>query len=246
MSLPLDADILNDPNATFDELMAFLNGSASDAYDVWRGDWTVLAESRWQTAIIAVYSIVIVFGFFANLLIVVVIARFKQLHTVTNIFIAYLAIADVALCVFNLPIQLHYQLNNKWVFGRVLCHVAMPTFGVPFFSSSLAILMIAVDRYMLIVFPFKPRMSNGHAILTVALIVLFTIALSTPLIVSIQYVEIAHPIIKAVKVMEGGQDNKLLVCRVREGKAGIGGEQEGVEGGERQRDTQREWWLYNR
>ncbi|GFR99494.1 neuropeptide Y receptor type 1 [Elysia marginata] len=199
MSVPVDVDVLNDPNATLDELLAFLNGSPSDAYDAWKGDWTVLAEPRWQTAIIVAYTIVIVFGFFANLLIVVVIARFKQLHTVTNIFIAYLAIADVALCVFNLPIQLHYQLNNKWVFGRILCYVAMPTFGVPFFSSSLAILMIAVDRYMLIVFPFKRRMSNSHAILTVALIVLFTIALSTPLIVSIQYVEIAHPMFKSVK-----------------------------------------------
>lgn len=60
-----------------------------------------------QAAVIALYVIVIVFGCMANVLVVVVIIRYRQLHTVTNVFIVALGLADVALCVFNLPLQLH-------------------------------------------------------------------------------------------------------------------------------------------
>lgn len=147
----LEASWFEDQNGSMEEYLRFLN--SSDHYDLWRSDWTALAEDGWNTAVITLYSIVIIFGFFANMLVVVVICRYKQLHTVTNIFICYLAMADVALCVFNLPLQLHYQLSSNWMFGKVLCYVAMPTFGVPLFSSSMAILMIAIDRYCKSSFP---------------------------------------------------------------------------------------------
>lgn len=186
-----------DSNITLDELFATLNDTEN--YEAWRSDWTVLGENKWKTIVITLYAVVIIFGFFANLLVVVVIIRYKQLHTVTNIFICYLAIADVALCVFNLPLQLHYQLSNNWMFGRVLCYVALPTFGVPLFSSSLSILMIAVDRYMLIVYPFKKRMTNMQAIVTVIVILICTVALSTPLIVYLEYFEFVHPLMREQK-----------------------------------------------
>ena len=66
----------------------------------------------WRSLVIVLYSVVISFGFFANLLVVMVIVRHKQLHTITNIFICLLSIADVMLCVFNMPLQLHSQLNG--------------------------------------------------------------------------------------------------------------------------------------
>ena len=109
-----------------------------------------LCVSPPQAAVVVIYVLVILFGCVANVLIVVVILRYRQLHTVTNVFIVSLGLADIALCVFNLPLQLHYQLNDNWAFGSILCSVAMTTFGVPMFASSLFILMIAVDRYMLI------------------------------------------------------------------------------------------------
>nr|CAA57620.1 G protein-coupled receptor 105 [Lymnaea stagnalis] len=198
MSVLLEQDAYDSSsNVTMEDLLATLNGTEN--YEAWRSDWTVFAENKWQTIVITLYAVVIIFGFFANLLVVVVIIRYKQLHTVTNIFICYLAIADVALCVFNLPLQLHYQLSNNWMFGRVLCYVALPTFGVPLFSSSLSILMIAVDRYMLIVYPFKKRMTNMQAIITVVVIIICTVALSTPLIVYLDYVEFVHPLMREQK-----------------------------------------------
>ncbi|KAH9515475.1 hypothetical protein Btru_014588 [Bulinus truncatus] len=197
MSNVLDHDAYDMNMSVEEQLTLLLNNTEN--YDAWKGDWTILADNQWQTVVIVLYSVVIIFGFFANLLVVVVILRYKQLHTVTNIFISYLAIADVALCVFNLPIQLHYQLSNNWMFGRLLCYVAFPSFGVPLFSSSLSILMIAVDRYILIVYPFKKRMTNGQAVIIVIVIIIVTVALSTPLGVYMEYVQFYHPFMREQK-----------------------------------------------
>jgi len=76
-----------------------------------------------QAAIVTLYVVVMVFGLVANLLIVTVILRHRRLYTVTNVFIVSLAMADIALCGFNLPIQLHYQITDNWVFGSFLCKV---------------------------------------------------------------------------------------------------------------------------
>ena len=71
----------------------------------------------------------------------------------------------------------------------------MPTFGVPLFSSSLAILMIAVDRYLLIVYPFKRRMNNRQAIACVAAILLLTVVMATPLFIYQVYKEETVPVV---------------------------------------------------
>ena len=149
---------------------------------------------------VVIYVLVILFGCVANVLIVVVILRYRQLHTVTNVFIVSLGLADIALCVFNLPLQLHYQLNDNWAFGSVLCSVAMTTFGVPMFASSLFILMIAVDRYLLIVYPFKRRMTVRCAMLLVGVIVVVTVGMAVPLMVYTHLVVIEEEIVKMHKI----------------------------------------------
>lgn len=43
-------------------------------------------------------------------------------RSVASALIGNLAAADLWHCLFCLPIQLHYQLTDRWVFGAVLCH----------------------------------------------------------------------------------------------------------------------------
>lgn len=37
-------------------------------------------------------------------------------------------------------------MENDWVFGRALCHIAYPTFSLPVFVSSWTIMLISLDR----------------------------------------------------------------------------------------------------
>lgn len=150
-------------------------------------DLDILKEKHWRIAIIVIYCIVILFGFLENVTIVCVLIKNKHLNVPTNIFILGLAMSDILLCSFNLPFQLHYQLTDQWAFGDTLCKVIMPTYGVPIFVSSMSILMIAIDRYMLIVHPFKQRMSTEFAVCLVISIALFTTFLAIPIIMQMEY-----------------------------------------------------------
>nr|UPH88282.1 NPF receptor [Haliotis discus hannai] len=187
-------------NMSSEEIQQQFELYSNFSQDIKQTDWDILKDKRWQVVVIILYVVVIVFGFLGNLVVVIVIAKYKQLHTVTNIFIANLAVADIALCVFNLPFQLHYQLTDTWTFGSILCHITMPTFGVPIFVSSLSILSIAVDRYILIVFPFTKRMTNVFALGVVVVIGCVTTGLAIPLMVYTRVEIIDEPLFKLYQV----------------------------------------------
>lgn len=159
-------------------------------------DLDILKEKHWRIAIIVIYSIVILFGFLENVVIVCVLIKNKHMHVPTNIFILGLAMSDILLCSFNLPFQLHYQLTDQWAFGDTLCKVIMPTYGVPVFVSSMSILMIAVDRYMLIVHPFRQRMSSKMAVCLVVGIAIFTTLLAIPIIMQMEYQVLDFPALR--------------------------------------------------
>lgn len=159
-------------------------------------DMDILEKSQWRISIIVIYCIVILFGFLENVVIVFVMIKNRHYRVPTNIFILALAISDIMLCSFNLPFQLHYQLTNQWAFGDALCRVIMPTYGVPVFVSSMTILMIAVDRYILIVHPFRERMSCRTAVCLVISIALFTTLLAIPIIMQMEYRVIDLPALR--------------------------------------------------
>jgi TM2 domain-containing membrane protein YozV len=69
----------------------------------------------------------------------------------------------------------------------------MPLFAVPIFVSTAAMLMIAIDRYMLIVYPFMKRMTNRTAIIIVALSIVFTICFAIPSILHIELHQVHIP-----------------------------------------------------
>lgn len=66
----------------------------------------------WLAAIvIIIYVVVLTFGVLGNGLVFVTVASVPRMRTATNIFIANLALADCFVCAFDLPLNLHYQVN---------------------------------------------------------------------------------------------------------------------------------------
>jgi len=60
-----------------------------------------------QKAFIAATSTWLVVSFAANVCIIVVIMRMKKMRTVTNMFLGNLALTDIILIAFAIPLQLH-------------------------------------------------------------------------------------------------------------------------------------------
>ena len=67
----------------------------------------------WLAAIvIVIYVVVVSFGVLGNGLVFVTVASAPRMRTATNIFIANLALADCFVCAFDLPLNLHYQVQS--------------------------------------------------------------------------------------------------------------------------------------
>ena len=104
------------------------------------------------------YGNIFVLGVFGNVLVCYVVARNRQMQTVTNLFITNLALSDVLLCVLAVPFTPLYTFLGGWVFGKTLCHLVPYAQGVSVYISTVTLTSIAIDRFLVIIYPFRERM----------------------------------------------------------------------------------------
>ncbi|XP_023279914.1 neuropeptide Y receptor type 2-like [Seriola lalandi dorsalis] len=100
-----------------------------------------------QVVLILAYSTIIVLGVLGNSLVIYVIYRFKTLRTVTNFFIANLAVADLLVNTLCLPFTLVYTLQGEWKFGSTLCFLLPYAQGLAVHVSTVTLNVIALDRH---------------------------------------------------------------------------------------------------
>uniref|UniRef100_A0A3Q1ANX3 G-protein coupled receptors family 1 profile domain-containing protein n=1 Tax=Amphiprion ocellaris TaxID=80972 RepID=A0A3Q1ANX3_AMPOC len=115
------------------------------------------------TIIIAVVLVVImlVCGV-GNCLFIASLARYKQLRNLTNLLIANLAVSDVLVAAVCCPFLLDYYVVKQlsWDHGLLLCAATNYLRTVSLYVSTNSLLAIAVDRYMAILYPLRPRMKH--------------------------------------------------------------------------------------
>ena len=109
--------------------------------------------------LIAAYSLVVLISIFGNVLVFHVILKTKHMHTVTNLFIANLALSDLLITIINIPITVARNVMNQWVFGDFMCHFVNFILMDSVYVSTFTMSAIAIDRYIVIVYPLRPRMT---------------------------------------------------------------------------------------
>ena len=82
-----------------------------------------------------------------------------------------------------------------------MCTVFTASFAVPIYDSTMCILMIAIDRYILILYPFHKRMSNQMAVGLVILIAFLAIGPAIPMLIYTKLVELNVPLLGIDKVL---------------------------------------------
>lgn len=116
------------------------------------------------------YCTVFLLAVGGNVLVIYVVISNRSMQTVTNLFITNLAVSDVAVNCTSLWLTPLYTYLGRWVWGLALCY-AMPLFqGTSIFISSFTLTAIAVDRYIVILYPFKARMSPRICLLVMLFI----------------------------------------------------------------------------
>ncbi|XP_077401507.1 neuropeptide Y receptor Y2, like [Vanacampus margaritifer] len=140
-----------------------------------------------QVVLIAAYSAIILLGLVGNSLVIYVIYRFKTLRTVTNFFIANLAVADLLVNALCLPFTLVYTLQGEWQFGGVLCFLVPFAQGLAVHVSTLTLNVIALDRHRCIIHHLESRMRKETCFRVIALTWLLSAALASPLAIFREY-----------------------------------------------------------
>ncbi|XP_077461296.1 tachykinin receptor 3a [Stigmatopora argus] len=158
-------------------MAASLNGSnATSNYT------NQFVQPPWRVALWSVaYSAVLAVAVFGNLIVIWIILAHKRMRTVTNYFLLNLAFSDASMAAFNTLINFIYATHGEWYFGEAYCkfHNFFPVTSV--FASIYSMTAIAVDRYMAIIHPLKPRLSAKATTGVIACIWSLAVFLAFPL-----------------------------------------------------------------
>lgn len=104
-------------------------------------------------AIPVFFSVVIVLSVSGNILVLVILALYENLKSVTNIFILNLAISDLVFTT-GLPFWAIYHIWG-WLFSEILCKIVTFVFFTGFYSSILFLTTMSILRYLAVVHPLS-------------------------------------------------------------------------------------------
>ncbi|XP_047516286.1 trissin receptor [Pieris napi] len=102
---------------------------------------------------ISLYTLVFCCCFFGNLLVILVVTLSRRLRSITNFFLANLAVADLCVGVFCVFQNLTIYLIPSWVFGDFLCKMYQFVHSLSYTASIFILVVICTERYFAIIHP---------------------------------------------------------------------------------------------
>eukprot|EP00058_Branchiostoma_floridae_P027462 XP_002612953.1 hypothetical protein BRAFLDRAFT_74734 [Branchiostoma floridae] len=142
-----------------------------------------------------VYILIICVCGVGNLLLLIVIAAYKKMRTITNALIANLAFSDFIVAVVCMPLIMDYYIvrpDRYWTYSDTTCTVINYLRMASLYVSTNSLLVIAIDRYVVIVCTSVARMSPRVAFIVTALVWVVSMLLAIPVAIYSEAVEHAN------------------------------------------------------
>ncbi|XP_051947381.1 neuromedin-K receptor-like [Xyrauchen texanus] len=140
------------------------------------------AQSPWRVTLWSLaFALVLLVAVTGNLIVIWIILAHKRMRTVTNYFLLNLAVSDVSVAALNATVNFVYAAHGDWYFGDAYCRFQnfYPVAAV--FASIYSMSAIALDRYMAIIHPLKPRLSATATKGMIACLWILAVILAFPL-----------------------------------------------------------------
>lgn len=145
-------------NATTDDD----NANSSHNPSIWL--WAIIAAAMTASALVTSIG---------NLLVLNALRIEKRLHTVSNIFIGSLALADLLVGFFVMPMSAYFVLSGfRWHLGLELCQAWLTLDYVASTASILNLFALSLDRFWSITSPLRylKKRTKKRAFLMVTLV----------------------------------------------------------------------------
>ncbi|KAM6927702.1 histamine H1 receptor [Xenentodon cancila] len=133
--------------------------------NTWHGlsDGDALAENhtltfpdRFHSALLGVFlGLLCLLTIIMNLLVLYAVKKEKSLHTVGNLYIVSLSVADLIVGTTVMPLNLVYLLEDKWKLGRAVCQFWLIMDYVASTASIFSLFILCLDRYRSVRQPLK-------------------------------------------------------------------------------------------
>ncbi|XP_075047910.1 G-protein coupled receptor 54-like [Mixophyes fleayi] len=99
------------------------------------------------------FTLIMLVGLVGNALVIYVITKHKQMRTVTNFYIANLAVTDITFLVCCVPFTATLYPLPSWVFGDVMCRGVNYLQQVTAQATCITLTAMSVDRCYVTVYP---------------------------------------------------------------------------------------------
>lgn len=163
---------------------------------------------------IPLYAMLVLVAFSGNLLLLILIGLNKKLHSTTNFLIGNLALVDLVMCLFCVPLTAFYAFDERgWVFGQFMCHFVTLMQTAAVFAAVLSLTAIAVDRYIVVAYPIRRRGGRSFCALLVFSIWLCALAMSTPTALHTVYLDLSaagHEMVICEEFWTGQELSRLI------------------------------------
>ncbi|XP_064552584.1 RYamide receptor isoform X4 [Drosophila montana] len=175
-----DADYTSSTPATEHfNVTVLLNFSCTDVSshsdDLWSSDY-------FKSVVYLLYIPIFIFALLGNGIVCYIVQSTPRMRTVTNYFIANLALGDILMSLFCVPSSFISQyILNYWPFGIVLCHFVNYSQVVSVLVSAYTLVAISIDRYIAIMWPLRPRITKRYAKFIIAGVWFIALATAFPI-----------------------------------------------------------------
>ncbi|XP_033507215.1 chemokine XC receptor 1-like [Epinephelus lanceolatus] len=122
------------------------------------------------------FSIVVILSLFGNILVIVILAKFENLRSLTNTFILNLAVSDLFFTA-GLPFWAYSHVHG-WTLGEPACITVTFVFYVGFYSSLILLMLMTVHRYVAVMNPLSDIVSTTGCYSILACLIIWVVSIS--------------------------------------------------------------------
>ncbi|XP_045654599.1 pyroglutamylated RF-amide peptide receptor [Ursus americanus] len=145
--------------------------------------YTPELPGRAKLALVLTGVLIFALALFGNGLVVYVVTRSKAMRTVTNIFICSLALSDLLIAFFCIPVTMLQNISDTWLGGAFVCKMLPFVQSTAIVTEILTMTCIAVERHQGLVHPFKMKWqyTNRRAFTMLGVVWLVAVIVGSPM-----------------------------------------------------------------